>query len=78
MKKIITLLIIIISGSTYAQEIKNRYYQAEIATPLIINSTYGQVNSLGNRSDYRFLPDGLSLKFGVGVHQKKWASVGIH
>lgn len=78
MKKIITLLIIIISGSTYAQEIKNRYYQSEIATPLIINSTYGQVNSLGNRSDYRFLPDGLSLKFGVGVHQKKWASVGIH
>ena len=78
MKKIITLLIIIISGSTYAQEIKNRYYQAEIATTLIINSTYGQVNSLGNRSDYRFLPDGLSLKFGVGVHQKKWASVGIH
>ena len=78
MKKIITLLIIIISGSTYAQVIKNRYYQSEIATPLIINSTYGQVNSLGNRSDYRFLPDGLSLKFGVGVHQKKWASVGIH
>jgi len=78
MKKIITLLVILISGSTYAQEIKNRYYQSEIATPLIINSTYGQVNSWGNRSDYRFLPDGLSLKFGVGVHQKKWASVGIH
>jgi len=78
MKKIISLLAIIIAGSTCAQEIKNRYYQAEIATPLIINSTYGQVNSLGNRSDYRFLPDGLSFKFGVGVHQKKWASVGIH
>jgi len=78
MKKIITLLLILISGSTYAQEIKNRYYLAEIATPLIINSTYGQVNSLGNRSDYRFIPDGLSFKFGVGIHQKKWASVGIH
>lgn len=78
MKKISTLLLLIIWGSVHSQEIKNRYYQAEIATPLIINSTYGQVNSLGNRSDYRFIPDGLSFKFGVGVHQKKWASVGIH
>jgi hypothetical protein len=78
MKKISVFLLLIIWGSVHSQEIKNRYYQAEIATPLIINSTYGQVNALGNRSDYRFLPDGLSLKFGVGVHQKKWASIGIH
>lgn len=78
MKKISALLLLIIWGSVHSQEIKNRYYQAEIATPLIINSTYGQVNSLGNRSDYRFIPDGLSFKFGIGVHQKKWASVGIH
>lgn len=78
MKKIITLLLLIIWGSVHSQKIKNRYYQSEIATPLIINSTYGQVNSLGNRSDYRFIPDGLSFKFGIGVHQKKWAFVGIH
>ncbi len=78
MKKIILLLQLFFGVSIHSQEIKNRYYQSEIATPLIINSTYGQVNSLGNRSDYRFIPDGLSLKFGVGVHQKKWASVGIH
>lgn len=78
MKKIITLLLIIIVSSSYSQEIKNRYYQAEIATPLIINSTYGEFDTLGNRSDYWFLPDGLSFKFGVGVHQKKWVAVGIH
>lgn len=78
MKKIILLLQLFFGVSIHSQEIKNRYYQSEIATPLIINSTYGQVNTLGNRSDYRFIPDGLSLKFGVGVHQKKWASVGIH
>jgi hypothetical protein len=78
MKKIIILLLLFFGVSIHSQEIKNRYYQAEIATPLIVNSTYGDVDSLGNRSNYWFLPDGLSLKFGVGIHQKKWASLGIH
>jgi hypothetical protein len=78
MKKTISLLLILIVSFSYSQEIKNRYYQAEIAAPLIINSTYGEFDTLGNRSDFWFVPDGLSLKFGVGVHQKKWIAAGIH
>jgi hypothetical protein len=77
MKKLLLLVLFLFSISMYSQQKNNRYTQFDISTPLIGNSTYGEINSNGIRSDYRLLPDGLSLKYGVGIDHKKWVSIGV-
>jgi hypothetical protein len=61
----------------YPQQKNNRFTQFDISTPLKGNSTYGEIDRNGVRSDYWLLPDGLSLKYGVGIHREKWVSIGI-
>jgi hypothetical protein len=77
MKKLLLLVLFFFVISAQSQQKNNRYTQFDISTPLKGNSTYGEIDSNGIRSDYRFLPDGLSLKYGVGIDHKKWVSIGI-
>lgn len=77
MKKFQLLVFFLVTISVHSQNKNNRFTQFDISTPLKGNSTYGEIDSNGTRSDYRFLPDGLSLKYGIGIDHKKWVSIGI-
>ena len=77
MKKLLLLVLFFFVVSAQSQQKNNRFTQFDISIPLKGNSTYGEIDSNGIRSDYRFLPDGLSLKYGVGIDHKKWVSIGI-
>ena len=77
MKKILLLVLFFSAISMHSQQKNNRYTQFDISTPLKGNSTYGEIDSNGVRSDYWLLPDGLSLKYGVGIDHKKWVSIGV-
>jgi hypothetical protein len=77
MKKILLLFLFLVTISMQSQQKNNRFTQFDISTPLKGNSTYGEVDSNGVRSDYWFLPDGLSLKYGVGIHRDKLISLGV-
>ena len=77
MKKLLLLVLFFFVVSAQSQQKNNRFTQFDISTPLKGNSTYGEIDSNGIRSDYRFLPDGLSLKYGVGIHHDKWVSIGV-
>lgn len=76
MKKLLLLVSLLVSISMYSQQKNNRFTQFDISVPLKGNSTYGEIDSNGVRSDYWFLPDGLSLKYGVGIDHSKWISLG--
>lgn len=76
MKIKLLLILLIVSISVYSQQKNNRFTQFEISVPLKGNSTYGEIDSNGVRSDYWFLPDGLSIKYGGGIHHEKWISFG--
>ena len=77
MKKILLLALFFLSFSVHSQKTNNRFTQFDISVPLKGNSTYGEIDSNGVRSDYWLLPDGLSLKYGVGIDHKKWVSIGV-
>jgi hypothetical protein len=77
MKKTLLLVLFLVTISMYSQQKNNRFTQFDISTPLKGNSTYGEIDNNGVRSDYWFLPDGLSLKYGVGIDHEKWVSIGI-
>ena len=77
MKKLLVLVLYLVTISMHSQQKNNRFTQFDISTPLKGNSTYGEIDRNGVRSDYWFLPDGLSLKYGVGIHREKWVSIGI-
>ena len=77
MKKLLVLVLYLVTISMHSQQKNNRFTQFDISTPLKGNSTYGEIDSNGVRSDYWFLPDGLSLKYGVGIHRDKWISLGV-
>lgn len=77
MKKILLLISFFVSISMHSQQKNNRYTQFDISVPLKGNSTYGEIDSNGVRSDYWLLPDGLSLKYGIGIDHKKWVSLGV-
>jgi len=77
MKKLLLLFLFLVTISMQSQQKNNRFTQFDISTPLKGNSTYGEVDSNGVRSDYWLLPDGLSLKYGVGIDHKKWVSIGV-
>ena len=77
MKKTLLLVLFLVTISMYSQQKNNRFTQFDISTPLKGNSTYGEIDNNGVRSDYWFLPDGLSLKYGVGIDHRKWVSIGI-
>lgn len=51
------------------------YTQFEVIVPLKGNKTYGEIDENGNRSDYWFLPDGIGIKFGYGIHYNEWIGV---
>lgn len=57
---------------------KTTFTQFELTIPLKGNDTYGEVDNNGNRSDYRFIPDGISTKFGFGIHFEKWVGLSLH
>lgn len=77
MKKILLLISFFVSISMHSQQKNNRFTQFDISVPLKGNSTYGEIDSNGVRSDYWLLPDGLSLKYGIGIDHKKWVSLGV-
>lgn len=77
MKKFQLLVVFLVTISVQSQQNNNRFTQFDISTPLKGNSTYGEIDSNGVRSDYWFLPDGLSVKYGVGIDHKKWISIGM-
>ena len=77
-KKKLVVLMIFWSLFVFGQVKKDHYQEFNLSFPLRGNDSYGQVDSNGNRSDFWFLPDGLSLKYGVGVFQKKWFGLGMH
>ena len=74
----IAILFVFWSVFCIGQTKKEHYQQFSFSLPFRGNDTYGQVDNYGNRSDYWFLPDGVSLKYGIGVFQKKWATLGMH
>lgn len=78
MKKILLIALLFLSFSVHSQKTNNRFTQFDISVPLKGNSTYGEVDLNGVRSDNFFLPDGLSIKYGVGIHRDKWVSFGAH
>jgi hypothetical protein len=77
-KLILPLLLVLSSVVCIGQAKKEHYQQFSLSLPFRGNDTYGQVDNNGNRSDYWFLPDGISIKYGIGVFQKKWAALGMH
>lgn len=77
MKKILVLISLLISISMQSQQKNNRFTQFDLSVPLKGNSTYGEIDSNGVRSDYWLLPDGLGLKYGVGIDHEKWVSIGV-
>lgn len=67
---------ITINDSDDTSKIKNfTFTQFEISIPLRGNQTYGEVDENGNRSEYMFLPDGISAKFGYGIHHNEWIGI---
>lgn len=67
---------LLVATSFHSQQKNNRNTQFDISAPLKINSTYREIDSYGTRSNYRLLPDGLSVKYGIGIDHKKWVSIG--
>lgn len=57
---------------------KSTFTQFEITIPLKGNDTYGEIDDYGTRSDYMLVPDGISSKFGYGIHHNKWVGISIH
>ena len=80
------LFVFLYSGILFSQEDskkerfgdKNTFSQFEITVPLRGNDTYGEIDNNGNRSDYMIVPDGISSKFGYGIHHNKWIGISIH
>ncbi len=60
------------TSSFLAQIKRGSYTQFNLSVPL-----RGNLDS-ENESDYWFLPDGLSVKFGGGMHYNKTISIGIN
>ena len=75
------LFVLFFSSFIYSQEnSKNSFTfsQFEITIPLKGNDTYGEIDGNGNRSNYLIVPDGISSKFGYGIHHNKWIGISIH
>jgi len=78
--KVFCVLIFSISISifSFGQSKKRTYTQFEITIPLKGNPNSNEVYPDGRSNKTWFLPDGLSSKFGFGIHQNKWIALGIH
>ncbi|WP_338409563.1 hypothetical protein [uncultured Flavobacterium sp.] len=57
---------------------KTTFTQFELTVPLKGNDTYGEIDPNGNRSNYIIVPDGISTKFGFGIHFEKWIGLSLH
>lgn len=68
----ILLFMLSITTPLFAQSKRSSYMQFNFATP--IRGTWDSDDD----SDYLFLPDGLTVKFGGGLHYNKQLAIGIN
>ena len=57
---------------------KFAYLQYDATMTFIGNPDAGTVNEYTNEKESMFVPDGLGVKIGYGIHFKKWIALGIH
>lgn len=89
MKYTIYLLLLFLSFSSFSQEIRSSeeintprikptYLQFDVSVPIVSNIHRGEINKDGSENKNWFLPDGISLKFGVGIQKEKWIGASLH
>ena len=62
----------------YIEDPKPFYVKFELSSPLRVNQYAGEINEYTGEKEPWFLPDGLSLRTGVGSHYDKWIGIGMN
>lgn len=62
----------------YIEDPKPIYKKFELSTPLRVNQYAGEINPYTGEKEPWFLPDGLSVRAGIGAHLDKWIGVGMN
>jgi hypothetical protein len=61
-----------------SEEPKGFFTQYSFAIPLKIYSERGQPDQFKQQNDYWYIPDGLSVHAGAGLHLKKWIAISAN
>lgn len=61
-----------------SEELKGFFTQYSFAIPLKIYSERGQPDQFKQQNDYWYIPDGLSVHGGAGLHLKKWIAISAN
>ena len=74
------LLTLLFAFTAFSQEIDKplsvgRFTQFEISVPLQGNENRGEEFPGGRSNDSWFLPDGVNVNFGYGLHYNKWLGI---
>ena len=62
----------------YPEDAKPFYKKFELSTPLRVNQYAGEINEYTGEKEPWFLPDGISLRAGIGSHLDKWIGLGVN
>lgn len=62
----------------YIEDPKPIYKKFELSVPLKANQYAGEVDPYTGEKEFWFLPDGITLRAGIGGHLDKWIGVGMN
>lgn len=62
----------------YSEDPKPIYKKFELSTPLRANQYAGEINPYTGEKEPWFLPDGISIRAGIGTHLDRWIGVGMN
>ncbi|MCF6129274.1 hypothetical protein L1S35_06280 [Flavobacterium sp. AS60] len=62
----------------YPEDPKPIYKKIELSVPLKVNQYAGEINPYTGEKEFWFLPDGITLRAGIGGHLDKWIGVGMN
>lgn len=65
-------------NSDVKTKIRPTYLQYDFTVALKGNPNAGEINEYTKEKETWFLPDGLGMKIGYGLHYIKWLAIGIH
>jgi hypothetical protein len=78
LKALKTILLLLLTAISYAQNNKNTYVQFDVTLPLKGNPDREEVDPYTKEKGTWFVPDGIGSKIGYGIHYNKWVGIGIH
>lgn len=72
------VLLLFFSTVALAQDKKFTYSQFDLSFALKGNPDRNKDNTYSDEKESWFLPDGIGIKLGYGIHYNKWVGLGIH